>query len=154
MSVISLSWFKESGLELVSTSSPAHLFAIRGKRKRVFKNCSGDEVGEVYIFFKIFVLFNPFVPTAPFLHTLKTLENLFSFLMFSGKDEGGGGAPPEKGCIANKWVNDIQIYFFRGKTVPTGQKQQNVKMFITRKTRAVTSYAYRMLLRWNDVGNL
>ena len=28
------------------TSSPGHLFAIRGKRKRglVFKNCSGDEV--------------------------------------------------------------------------------------------------------------
>ena len=123
MSVISLSWFKESGLELVSTSSPAHLFAIRGKRKRVFKNCSGDEVGEVYIFFKIFVLFNPFVPTAPFLYTLKTLENLFSFLMFSGKDEGGGGE--RKGALR---TNGLMIYKFIFSEEKLSQQGKNSRM--------------------------
>ena len=35
--------YKKSNFD--ATSSPAHLFAIRGRRKREFlKNCSGDEV--------------------------------------------------------------------------------------------------------------
>ena len=33
-------------LETPSTSYPAHLFAIKGRRRReIFQNCSGDEVG-------------------------------------------------------------------------------------------------------------
>ena len=30
---------------------------------------------------------NPFVPTAPFLYPLKTSENLYDFLIFSGSRE-------------------------------------------------------------------
>ena len=43
-------------------------------------------------------MLNPFVPNAPFYYPLNTSENLPVFWCIQGE---------EKGCIGNKWVNQI-----------------------------------------------
>ena len=45
--------------------------------------------------------FNPFDPNVPFLYSLKTSENRKIFWYFQGV---------EKGCTANEWIKNTEIY--------------------------------------------